>query len=42
VRATTVLNRILDLPGITVAGVSFPAGRPLVAVVEVQLRRRLL
>jgi transposase len=36
VRATTVLNRVLDLPGITVAGVSLLAGRPLVAVVEVR------
>ena len=39
VRASTVLNRMLDLPGVTVAGVSFPAERPLLVVVEVKLRR---
>jgi transposase len=39
VRATTLLNRLLDLPGVTVAGVSFPADRPGVLVVEVALRR---
>jgi transposase len=42
VRATTLLNRQLDLPGITVAGVSFPADRPDAVVVEVSLRRRRL
>jgi transposase len=40
VRATTVLNELLDLPGITVRGVSFP--QPDRLVVEVVLRRRRL
>jgi transposase len=42
VRAITLLNRLLDLPGITVAGVSFPAGSSDSLVVEVALRRRRL
>jgi transposase len=42
VRVTTLLNRLLDLSGVTVAGVSFPADRPGVLVVEVALRRRRL
>ena len=39
-RATTLLNRLLDLPGIAVRGVSFPAADT--AVVQVALRRRRL
>ena len=39
-RATTVLNELLDLPGITVRGVSLPS--PGRMVVEVALRRRRL
>jgi transposase len=42
VRATTLLNRLLDLPGVGAAGVSFPADRPGELVVEVMLRRRRL
>ena len=41
-RATTLLNRLLDLGGVTVVGVSFPADRPGELVVEVALRRRRL
>ena len=39
VRATTLLNKLLNLPGIAVRGVSLPAepGHPL--VVDVALRR---
>jgi transposase len=42
VRATTLLNKLLNLPGIAVRGVSLPAepGHPL--VVDVALRRQLL
>jgi transposase len=40
VRDTTVLNRLLDLPGIVVRGVSFP--EPGLLVVDVALRRRRL
>jgi transposase len=40
VRATTLLNELLDLPGITVRGVSLPS--PGQVVVEVRLRRRRL
>jgi transposase len=40
VRATTLLNELLDLPGITVRGVSFLS--PGRMVVEVALRRRRL
>jgi transposase len=39
VRATTLLNKQLDLPGINVTGVSFPAADPGVMVVNVALRR---
>jgi transposase len=39
VRATTLLNRLLALPGVAVAGVSFPVERPGVLVVDVRLRR---
>ncbi len=42
VRATTLLNKLLDLPGITVIGVSFPPGDPGVMVVDVGLRARHL
>jgi transposase len=42
VRATTLLNKLLDLPGITVAGVSFPAGDANVMVVDVAVRSRRL
>lgn len=38
-RATTLLNKQLDLPGINVTGVSFPAADPGVMVVNVALRR---
>ena len=41
-RATTLLNRQLDLPGIRTVGVSLPQGRSDVLVVEVALRRRRL
>ena len=41
-RATTLLNRLLDLPGVRVAGVSFPADRPGELVVQVRLRERRL
>jgi hypothetical protein len=34
-RATTSLNRLLDLSGVTVAGVSFPASSSDSVVVEV-------
>jgi hypothetical protein len=40
VRETTPLNRLLDLPGIAVHGVSFPDGG--LVVVDVALRRRRL
>lgn len=40
VRATTLLNELLDLPGITVRGVSLP--QPGQLVVEVALRRQRL
>jgi transposase len=39
VRATTLLNRQLDLPGINVQGVSFPPSDPGVMIVDVCLRR---
>jgi transposase len=39
VRATTLLKKQLDLPGINVTGVSFPAADPGVMVVNVALRR---
>jgi transposase len=42
VRATTLLNKQLDLPGINVTGVSFPAADAGVMVVDVVLRRRRL
>lgn len=41
-RATTLLNGLLDLPGVGAAGVSFPTDRPGELVVEVTLRRRRL
>ncbi len=41
-RATTLLNRQLDLPGVTVSGVSFPHADPGLMVVEVALRARRL
>lgn len=41
-RATTLLNRVLDLAGVSVAGVSFPAARPGVLLVEARLRQRRL
>ena len=41
-RATTLLNKLLNLPGITVRGVSLPAGPGQAMVVDVALRRRLL
>lgn len=41
-RASTLLNKLLDLPGITVSGVSFPSGDPNVMVVDVTLTRRRL
>lgn len=40
VRDSTVLNRLLDLPGVTVRGVSFP--EPGLVVVDVGLRRSRL
>jgi transposase len=40
VRATTLLNRLLDLPGVIVRGVSLP--EPGLLVVDVALRRRRL
>jgi hypothetical protein len=39
VRATTLLNRLLDLPGVTVSGASLEAGS---LVVDVRLRARRL
>jgi len=39
VRETTLLNRLLDLPGIVVRGVSVSGGQ---VVVDVALRRRRL
>jgi transposase len=42
VRATTLLNKLLDLPGITVSGVSFPPEDRNVMVVDVALSRRKL
>lgn len=42
VRATTLLNKLLDLPGIVVSGVSFPPGDPNVMVIDVALTRRKL
>lgn len=41
-RASTLLNKLLDLPGITVTGVSFPPGDGAVMVVDVGLRARRL
>ena len=41
-RATTLLNKLLDLPGITVTGVSFRPGDGAVMVVDVALRSRRL
>jgi len=42
VRATTLLNRLLDLPAIAVSGVSLPAGDPNLMIVDVTVRRRKL
>jgi len=42
VRATTLLNKLLDLPGITTSGVSFSPEDPNVMVVDVVLTRRKL
>jgi transposase len=42
VRATTLLNRLLDLPAIAVSGVSFPATDPNAMIVDVTVRRRKL
>jgi hypothetical protein len=42
VRATTLLNKLPDLPGIAVSGVSFPAMDPSVMIVDVRLRGRWL
>ena len=42
VRATTLLNKLLDLPGIATSGVSFPSGDPNVMVLDVALTRRRL
>jgi transposase len=42
VRATTLLNKLLNLPGIAVRGVSLPVGPGHPLVVEVVLRRQLL
>jgi transposase len=42
VRATTLLNRLLDLPGIAVSGVSFPATDPNAMIVHATVRRRKL
>jgi transposase len=42
VRVTTLLNRLLDLPGIAVRGVSFPADRAGPMVVTVALRAHRL
>jgi transposase len=42
VRATTLLNRLLDLPGIAVSGVSLPASDPNAMIVDVVVRRRKL
>lgn len=41
-RATTLLNRLLDLPGIAVTGVSLPAGDPNLLIVDVRVRGRRL
>ena len=41
-RATTLLNQLLDLPGIAVSGVSFPAQDPNVMIVDVRVRGRRL
>jgi transposase len=42
VRDTTLLNRLLDLPGITVSGVSFPDQDPNAMIVDVCVRGRRL
>jgi transposase len=42
VRATTLLNAVLDLAGVTVVGVSLPTGDPFLIMVEITLRRRRL
>ncbi len=41
-RATTLLNKLLDLPGIAVSGVSFPATDPNLLILDVTLRSRRL
>jgi transposase len=40
VRASTLLNKLLDLPGISVSGVSFPSGDASVMLVDVAVRAR--
>lgn len=41
-RDTTLLNKLLDLPGIAVSGVSFPAQDPNLLIVDVRVRGRRL
>jgi len=41
VRATTLLNKLLDLPGIATSGVSFPPDDPNVMVVDVATSPRI-
>lgn len=42
VRATTLLNKLLDLPSIAVSGVSFPAQDPNAMIIDVTVRGRKL